>query len=184
MAPREEQGQFRLMRIVGGRFAGTDLTSPGGRVRPTAEELRVAWMELLGDALDGARVLELYAGTGAVGLEALSRGARSADFVENNPSALHSLKANVAALRVTDRTRIFKKDALRWVHRLRPGSYDIVVADPPYGSRQANRLVDDWHALGYAAVLTLEHAADHALPPGATRHVFGDSAISIFAADG
>ena len=168
------------MRIVGGIHAGTDLTSPGGRVRPTAEELRVAWMDLLANHLDGARVLELYAGTGAVGLEALSRGAASADFVENNPAALHALKANVAALRVTERTRIFKKDALRWVHRLEPGSYDIAFADPPYGSRQADRLVEDWLELRYSDVLTLEHAADHTLPRGGTTRLFGDSAISVY----
>lgn len=168
------------MRIVGGIHAGTDLTSPGGRVRPTAEELRVAWIQLLEDRLDGARVLELYAGTGAVGLEALSRGARYADFVENNPAALHSLKANVAALRVTERTRIYKHDALRWVHRLEPGRYDIAFADPPYGSRQADRLVEDWLELRYSDVLTLEHAADHQLPRGGTTRLFGDSAITIY----
>lgn len=168
------------MRIVGGRWAGTDLTSPGGRVRPTAEELRVAWLELLEDRLRGARVLELYAGTGAVGLEALSRGARSADFVESNPAALHSLKANVATLRVKRRTRIFKHDALRWVHRLEPGTYDIVFADPPYGSRQADRLVEDWLERRYGDVLTLEHAADHTLPRGGVTRRFGDSAITIY----
>lgn len=168
------------MRIVGGIHAGTDLTSPGGRVRPTAEELRVAWMELLEDRLDGARLLELYAGTGAVALEALSRGAGSADFVENNPAALHSLKANAAALRVTDRTRIFKKDALRWVHRLEPGTYDITFADPPYGSKQADRLVEDWLELRYSHILTLEHAADHTLPRGGVTRRFGDSAITIY----
>ncbi len=168
------------MRIVGGIHAGTDLTSPGGRVRPTAEELRVAWMDLLEDRLDGARVLELYAGTGAVGLEALSRGAASADFVENNPAALHSLKANVAALRVTDRTRIFKKDALRWVHRLEPDTYDLAFADPPYGSKQADRLVEDWLELRYSRILTLEHAADHTLPRGGVTRLFGDSAITIY----
>jgi 16S rRNA (guanine966-N2)-methyltransferase len=170
------------VRIVGGRWAGTDLVSPGGRVRPTAEELRVRWMELLSDALDGARVLELYAGTGAVGLEALSRGAASADFVENNPAALHSLKANVARLRVTDRTRIFKHDALRWVHRLEPGTYDLAFADPPYGSRQADRLVEDWREAGYSAVLTLEHSADHVLPPGGRSYRYGDSMITIYGA--
>lgn len=168
------------MRIVGGIHAGTGLTSPGGRVRPTAEELRVAWMELVQNRLGRARVLDLYAGTGAVGLEALSRGARTVDFVENSRAALHSLKANVAALRATERTRIFKQDALRWVHRLEPGSYDIAFADPPYGSKQADRLVEDWLELRYSDILTLEHAADHTLPRGGTTRVFGDSAITVY----
>lgn len=171
------------MRIVGGRWAGTDLVSPGGRVRPTGEAVRARWMELLDGRLEGARVLELYAGTGAVGLEALSRGARSADFVENNPAALHSLKANIARLRVTRRTRIFKRDALRWAERLEPGSYDIVFADPPYGSRQTDRLVEHWLGAPYSSVLSIEHAADHELPAGATSHSVGDSRISVYARD-
>ena len=170
------------MRIVGGKWADTDLASPGGRVRPTAEALRVAWVELVADRLQGARVLELYAGTGAVGLEALSRGARYVDFVENNPAALHSLKANIAALRVTGRTRVYQRDALRWVHRLEPGRYDITFADPPYGSRQADRLVEEWLELGYSDVLTVEHAADHRLPAGGTTRLFGESALTLYPA--
>lgn len=172
------------MRIVGGEWAGTDLTSPGGRVRPTAEELRVQWMRLVEAELEGASILDLYAGTGAVGLEAMSRGAERADFVENNPAALHSLKANVAALRVTDRTRIFKHDALRWVHRLRPDTYDLAFADPPYGSRQADRLVEDWRRLGYAPVLVVEHASDHRMPKGGRTHAFDASSLTVYRAAG
>lgn len=168
------------MRIVGGRWAGTDLTSPGGRVRPTGEALRVRWVESLADQLPGARLLEIYAGTGAVALEALSRGAASADFVENNPAALHSLKANVATVRATDRTRIFKKDALRWVRRIDTGTYDITFADPPYGSRQADRLIEHWMETGYSRIFTIEHAADHVLPGGGRSIAEGDSRITTY----
>src|SRR5688572_25713252 len=101
------------MRIVGGKFAGRDLTSPNDfRVRPTAEAVRAAMLDRLADALPGARILDLFAGTGALGLEALSRGAATADFVETRPSSLHALRANITALRVRERTRVFKKDAL------------------------------------------------------------------------
>lgn len=168
------------MRIVGGRWAGRDLTSPGGRVRPTAEEVRTGWMELLAPHLQGARVLEVYAGTGAVGLEALSRGARSVDFVENGPSALHSLKANVAALRTGKRTRIFKQDALRYIGRLPPGAYDVVLADPPYGSRQTDRLIQRWLDVPFAPVLAVEHAADQEVPAGGRRRIFGDTAVTLY----
>lgn len=168
------------MRIVGGRWAGRDLTSPAGRVRPTAEEVRVGWMEILEPLLEGARVLEIYAGTGAVGLEALSRGARSVDFVENNPAALHALKANIAALRAGSRTRLFKQDALRYIGRLPPGTYDLVLADPPYGSTQTERLVQRWLDVPFAAALAVEHAADHALPGGGRRRVFGDAAVTLY----
>jgi len=99
------------MRIVGGKWAGKDLLSPGGRVRPTREEIRADLFDRLGDDVKRARVLDLYAGTGALGLEALSRGATSVDFVEHGASALHALKGNVAKFRVKKWTRIFKKDA-------------------------------------------------------------------------
>src|SRR6476620_11698712 len=98
------------MRIVAGRWAGRTLTSPGGRIRPTAEPLRELCMELVEGELEDARVLDLFSGTGAVGLEALSRGAASVDFVENHHSALHALKANVALVRSPGQIRVFKKD--------------------------------------------------------------------------
>ena len=98
------------MRIVGGRWAGKDLLSPGGRVRPTREVIRADLFDRLGEEVRGLRVLDLYAGTGALGLEALSRGAKNVDFVENGAPALHALKGNVAKFRVKKWTRIFKKD--------------------------------------------------------------------------
>ena len=170
------------MRIVGGRWAGTDLTSPGGRVRPTAEALRAEAMGLLGDALEGAGVLDLFAGTGALGLEALSRGAASADFVENGAAALHALKANVARLRARDRTRIFKRDAVPFVEALEAGAYDVAFADPPYGSRIAERVVGAWRAVPFARLLLVEHAADREPPPGGRTHRFGDSALTLYRA--
>jgi len=84
------------MRIVSGKWAGRDLVSPGQSIRPTAEAVRDRWLEILSDSLEGARVLDLFAGSGALGLEALSRGAASVDFVENGSASLHALKANVA----------------------------------------------------------------------------------------
>lgn len=170
------------MRIVGGKWAGRSLTSPGGRVRPTAEEVRGAVMDRLGDELEDTRVLDLFAGTGALGLEALSRGAKYCDFVENGPSALHALKANVAKLRVTRKTRIFKQDALAFASRLDAGTYDVAFADPPYQSRQLDRLVEIWQATPFGRILVAEHATDHRLPGRARRHAFGDSTISIWTA--
>ncbi|HEX6307423.1 MAG TPA: RsmD family RNA methyltransferase [Longimicrobiales bacterium] len=170
------------MRIVGGRWADRALVSPGGRIRPTAEALRVAMMAMIADDLKGARVLDLFAGTGALGLEALSRGARYCDFVENGPAALHSLKANVAALRQREKMRIYDRDAIPFVERLQPDRYDIAFADPPYGSRKLNRVTDRWRAVPFSRILVLEHDPDHeGLPRGTTRR-FGDSAITVLRA--
>jgi 16S rRNA (guanine966-N2)-methyltransferase len=153
------------MRIVAGKWAGRHLTSPADRrVRPTAEHVRDEWLKLVAAELDGARVLDLFAGTGALGLEALSRGAKQADFVETRPASLHALKANVAALHVRERTRIFKKDALPFAAGLEAGAYDLAFADPPYGSAMLDRLIESWRALPFARVFTIEHAAGHVLP--------------------
>lgn len=178
------------MRVVGGRWAGRELLSPSGRVRPTAEPVRVAIAELVVGEIHGARTLDLFAGTGAVGIEFLSRGARSCDFVEDDPSALHALKANVAGLRLpAGRTRIFRKDAIPFVERLEvvgvvgverrgverrsasdqiapvggEAPYDLAFADPPWGSRKLDRVLHAWRTRPFSRILLLEHAADH--PP-------------------
>jgi len=169
------------MRIVAGKFAGRDLTSPNDfRVRPTAEHVRPELLDLLRADLPDARVLDLFAGTGALGLEALSRGAKSADFVETRPASLHALRANVAALRLRDRTRIFKRDALPFAAALVPASYDIAFVDPPYGSRMLDRVIESWQATDFARVLAVEHAATHELPRGTTKVVFDETAVTIY----
>ncbi|MGZ8458263.1 MAG: 16S rRNA (guanine(966)-N(2))-methyltransferase RsmD [Gemmatirosa sp.] len=175
---------IRRMRIVGGKFAGRDLTSPRDfRVRPTAEHVRAALLDVLAPDLQGARVLDLFAGTGALGLEALSRGARHADFVEFRPASLHALKANIAALRVRERTRVLVKDALPFAAALAAGSYDVAFVDPPYGSRQLDRVIDGWHATRFARVLAVEHAREHDLPAGALHRAFDDTMITIYRAE-
>lgn len=171
------------MRIVAGKFSGRDLTSPNDfRVRPTAEHVRAALLDLLADDVPGARVLDLFAGTGALGLEALSRGAAHADFVETRPSSLHALRANVAALRVRDRVRIFKRDALPFAAALEPGQYDVCFADPPYESRMLDRVIESWRARRFSRVLAVEHAKTHDLPRGALRRTFEDTAITLYRA--
>jgi 16S rRNA (guanine966-N2)-methyltransferase len=173
------------VRIVAGKFAGRDLTSPSdARVRPTAENVRAALLDILASDLPKARVLDLFAGTGALGLEAISRGALSADFVEFRPGSLHALRANVAALRLRDRTRIFKRDALPFAAALAPESYDIAFADPPYESRMLDRLIDTWKEISFARVLAVEHAKNHVVPRGQFHRVLGDSAITIYRAGG
>ena len=156
------------------------MSPPDSRVRPTAEHVRAALLDLLSTRVRDARVLDLFAGTGAVGLEALSRGARSADFVEFRPASLHALKANVVALRLRDRTRIFKRDALPFVGALAPGSYDIAFADPPYGSRMLDRVIDSWRERRFAPLLAVEHARTHTLPPGSQRLAFDETLITIY----
>ncbi len=120
------------MRIVGGRFGGRRLAAPPGRgTRPTSDRVREAVFSILGP-LDGARVLDLYAGSGALGLEALSRDAASAVFVERDRRALAALRANLDALGIAGTVRAV--DALAALREARNGgeTYDLVLCDPPY----------------------------------------------------
>lgn len=172
------------MRIVGGKFAGKNLTSPNDfRVHPTAERVRVAVLELLKPDLPNARVIDLFAGTGALGLEAVSRGARSADFVETRPASLHALKANIAAMHLLKQTRVFKRDALPFAAMLTTaGAYDICFCDPPYESRMLDRVIEGWQTTHFARVFVAEHAPTHVLPRGGRRYDYGESAVTIYRA--
>ena len=170
-----------VMRIVGGSFRGRDLVSPNDfRVRPTAEAVRAALLDALADEIRAARILDLFAGTGALAIEALSRGARSADFVEFRPSSLHALKANVVALGLKARTRIFKRDAVPFAEALGADSYDVAFADPPYSSKILDRVIAAWHRSHFARVFAVEHDPAHDLPAGASRMVLGEAAITIY----
>ena len=169
------------MRIVGGKYAGRDLVSPQDfRVRPTAEHVRAAMLDLLEPDLANARVLDLFAGTGALGLEAMSRGARTADFVEYRPDSLHALKANIMRLRLRERTRVFKRDAIPFAAALTADSYDIASADPPYESRKLDLVMESWRERRFSRILAVEHARTHPVANGATRKVFEDTVVTIF----
>jgi 16S rRNA (guanine966-N2)-methyltransferase len=167
------------MRIVAGVYGGRRLIVPKDpRVRPTADRVREAWMSILGADLEGARVLDLYAGSGALGLEALSRGAGSTDFVEISPPALQALQANIAALGVGDRARVHRAEALRFAERLGAGAFDIALADPPYGRDDAARLVALFRRTPFARILSVEHSADQPLEGDSTRR-YGDIALTF-----
>lgn len=182
MHPAGEREARDGVRIVAGKFAGRNLTSPDARVRPTAEAVRALMLDLVASDVSDARVLDLFAGTGALGLEAISRGAKNADFVEFRPGSLHALRANVAALRLRERTRIFKRDALPFADALPPDAYDLAFADPPYESRMLDRVIDTWRERRFARVLVVEHARTHELPRGDVRRTVGDTTVTIYRA--
>jgi 16S rRNA (guanine966-N2)-methyltransferase len=167
------------MRIVSGVYGGRRLIAPKDpRIRPTADRVREAWMSILGADLEGARVLDLYAGSGALGLEALSRGAISADFVEISPASLEALRANISTLGVADRTRVHRAEALRYAERLGPGAFDIVLADPPYTRDDAARLVSLFRRAPFGRILSVEHPSDQPLEGDSTRR-YGDIALTF-----
>lgn len=152
------------MRIIAGGLRGRALQAPPDRrVRPTADRVREAWFSIVADALPGAHVLDLYAGSGALGLEALSRGAERTTFVELNAGSIRVLRANIDALGVADRAEVRRGDALKYAGRLAAGAFDIAFADPPYTIAHAPRLIMLFRECPFARILGIEHAAESPL---------------------
>jgi 16S rRNA (guanine966-N2)-methyltransferase len=160
------------MRIVGGRLRGRALAVPKSQaIRPTAERLREALFNILvhgyGDPVAGARVLDLFAGTGALGLEALSRGADFALFIDDAAEARALLRENVAALGLGGVSRIFRRDATRldagrlgFAHALAP--FSLLFLDPPYARGLAEKALASARAGGWiapGALIVVEEAA-------------------------
>lgn len=123
-------------------------------------------------------MLDLFAGSGALGFEALSRGASAVDFVETHRASLTALKANTEALKVEDRVTIHRMDALRFAERLQPAQYDVAFADPPYATDGAERLVALFRQTPFARVFAVEHASGTVLGGDDTRR-YGDTAITF-----
>ena len=168
-----------MTRIIAGEFGGRRLVLPAdARVRPTADRVREAWMSILGGRLLGARVLDLFAGSGALGLEALSRGAASCTFVELSAAALTAIRANAETLGAAERVTVRRGDALRFVAKLEPAGFDLALADPPYSVPFAERLIAAFRARPFAALLVVEHPASVAQAADETRR-YGDSALSF-----
>jgi 16S rRNA (guanine966-N2)-methyltransferase len=167
------------MRIIAGEFRGLRLAPAADRrVRPTADRVREAWFSIVSPQLPGARVLDLFAGSGALGLEALSRGAESVAFVEIAAASLAALRANIAALDVEQRVRVHRGDALRFVAGLDTLAFDVVFADPPYATDQAQALLEAFRAKPFARLLGIEHAARTTLAGDETRR-YGNVALTF-----
>ncbi len=167
------------MRIIAGTLGGRRLAVPkDARVRPTADRVREAWMSILSPELAGARVLDLFAGSGALGLEALSRGAATATFVELNPGSLEALRANIDALDVGGRAAVHRGDALRFAGGVDPGAYDVAFADPPYSTDAADRMVALFRRHPFARILSVEHPAGRRVEGDETRR-YGDTAVTF-----
>jgi 16S rRNA (guanine966-N2)-methyltransferase len=161
------------MRIVGGRFRGRSLIAPNSQtIRPTADRLRESLFNILahayGDSVEGARVLDLFAGTGALGLEALSRGAAFVLFVDDGAEARALLRGNVDALGAGGATKVYRRDATQLgpVQPMQP--FTLAFLDPPYGKGLAEKALTSAHQGGWLvadALSVVEEAADSKFAP-------------------
>jgi 16S rRNA (guanine966-N2)-methyltransferase len=179
------------MRITGGEFRSRALKSPKGSLtRPTSDRVREALFSILGERAAAEKILDLYAGTGSLGIEALSRGAASVVFVERSKEAVAALQANVEALGLRERARILPSSVERAASRLERERFDLVFADPPYAD--VNGLAKEAlealfvPLLQHAGMLLLEHASRD--PPPAIAgleledtRTYGDTTLSFYA---
>ena len=176
------------MRIVGGTLGGRVLRAPAGHsTRPTSEKVREAIFNILPD-VGGARVLDIFAGSGAMGIEALSRGAVHATFIDRDKTALKVLRGNLAELGLEDRATIIAQDAIAAVRREPAEPWRFVFVDPPYASDLATRAVLALPTASLApdAWIVIEHDRRHA-PPEALGSLlrtderrYGDTLVSFY----
>ncbi|HEY8393902.1 MAG TPA: 16S rRNA (guanine(966)-N(2))-methyltransferase RsmD [Thermaerobacter sp.] len=158
------------MRVTGGEWRGRSLRVPRGRaVRPTSDRVKQALFNVLAARVPGSRVLDLFAGSGGLGIEALSRGAREALFVEADPRVAGILKENLAALGAGDRATVWRQDVFSAIAKLAGDArrFDLVLADPPYRRGLATRTVEAVAAAGLLAaggLLVIEHDPREELP--------------------
>ncbi|MGQ0714349.1 MAG: 16S rRNA (guanine(966)-N(2))-methyltransferase RsmD [Gemmatimonadaceae bacterium] len=169
------------MRIVAGRWRGHTIKRPADdRVRPTADRVREAWMSIVQPRLPEARVLDLFAGSGALGLEALSRGAAHCDFVDVGARSIAAIRANIEKLGADESATIVRGDAMKFIDKLERRAYDIAFADPPYAHGLAQRVAERWIERPFAAMLCVEHGAKEAMPAGEDTRRYGDTAITFY----
>ena len=139
-------------------------------------------MSIVNPALPDARVLDLFAGSGALGLEALSRGARSVDFVETSPEALQALRDNADVLGVGEGMKVHRRDAIQFLAALGADAYDVAFADPPYRHGFSEQVARLWLETPFARLLGVEHASAEAMPDGGDTRRYGTTAITFYRA--
>jgi 16S rRNA (guanine966-N2)-methyltransferase len=177
------------LRVAGGEAGGRRLGAPRG-VRPTTSLVRQAIFNVLGDLVADAVVLDLFAGSGALGIEALSRGAASALFVDSDEAAVKVIRRNLESLGLADRARAVRSDAVRWLagHATEVGEATVILLDPPYNDAVLEHALTGLDPLvKEGTTVVAEHAHRQALPPVARLQAvrqrrYGDSAVTVLVA--
>lgn len=176
------------LRVIAGELGGRRIRAPAGRgTRPTPERVREAWFSALGGRLSGLAVLDLFAGSGALGIEALSRGAARVRFVESDRRAAGVIRDNLQELGVEGRAEVTVADCFAFLAGPRGGGerYAVALADPPYGSGEGRRLLERFVRDPFADLLCLEHGVGTAdelreVASPDWHRTYGDTALSFF----
>jgi 16S rRNA (guanine966-N2)-methyltransferase len=192
LQPEDLSSYLKSMRVIAGSHRGRHLCGPQGTaLRPTSDKVREALFSILGTQVSGGRFLDLYAGTGAVGIEALSRGASAVTFVESDPKAVQLLRKNLQTCRLLDRaqvrigqTAVFLDQKDWW-----DGPYDVLFADPPYAALdELEIMIHAWRPglLSERATVIIEQDSRAELPALidhaalVRRYVYGDTALYLY----
>ena len=149
------------IRVIAGKFGGRRIDAPdfsNSRTKPMGERIRNAMFNRIGTEIEGARVLDVFAGTGAVGLEALSRGASHVTFVERDKIAQKILAKNVVSLGAEDASEIIRTTVNNWIETTTPDFYDIILADPPYHDLQLSTVSKLFGLLKPNGLMVLSHS--------------------------
>ncbi len=181
------------MRIVAGAFRGRRLKTPKSMgIRPTTDRVREAVFSIIASDVPQAHVLDLFAGTGAMGLEALSRGAESAVFVDQGAEAVGLVRANIEVCGVRDRARILATSVTHAIRKLagEGGAFEVIFMDPPYGKGFLEKTLSELHRVAYPSTLVVaEHHVRDVSPAQwegwvkARERRYGDTAISFYEKD-
>jgi 16S rRNA (guanine(966)-N(2))-methyltransferase RsmD len=151
------------LRVISGEARGRQLKAvPGQTTRPTTDKVKEALFSMIGPYFDGDIVLDLFAGTGGLGIEALSRGAGKAVFIDVNPRSIEVIRANLETARLADRAEVYRNDANKAIKLIeRKGTkFDLIFLDPPYAMKNCNELLDELESRGLTAdgaVAVVEH---------------------------
>jgi 16S rRNA (guanine966-N2)-methyltransferase len=180
------------VRVISGQAKGRPLKAvPGNATRPTTDKVKEALFSIIGPYFDGDRVLDLFAGTGGLGIEALSRGAGTAVFVDTNPRSIEVVRHNLEATRLTGQAEIYRSDARKVIRLLESKGlpFDLLFLDPPYVATDCDKLLQELAERGLVAdgaTSVIEHAAETVYPDEfggyhRVRHVkYGDIALSVY----
>jgi 16S rRNA (guanine966-N2)-methyltransferase len=172
------------VRIVAGKWRGRRIDAPkDDLVRPTGDRVREAWMSIVNPLLAGAKVLDLFSGSGALGLESLSRGAEHVDFVELAPTSLAVIKKNAETLGAGSEAVFHRADALKFIEKLEPHAYDVAFADPPYDLGLAAKIAERWLESPFADMIGIEHRFNEPMPEGGDRRKYGGTSITFYRLD-
>jgi 16S rRNA (guanine966-N2)-methyltransferase len=178
------------MRIIAGKYKGQSLNHfTASHIRPTTDRVKETLFNILQIDIPGARVLDLFAGTGNLGLEALSRGAAEVLFVESHPKSIEIIRKNIQKLKVTEPHVVWNQDVLRFLNKPTSSGFDIIFADPPFTEAMADEVLtvaSQSEVFGLNTIMAIESAKKEKLEKQygdvilTDQRVFGDKILSFF----